>query len=353
MLELIRRMVPEAKSVEVQHGTGRARHLLVTGEDGVARPCVLRRAPARELVLYQSVATPAATGAPALLGWTADAGDGGPAGGQAGAPDGASAGAPDGAPAGAPDGASAGAPDGARASAPAGARAGTAPTPARPASASATEPRGVWLLLEALPEQFPDFTSPAEVAACYLHLATIHTTTIPHNSFKQPSPWAIAPTEVTNCLSAFPESGRFTHFAPLLQAGPPALIHGDYHRWNLIRHHQRTRVLDWEHAGLADPIWDLVLLTPEEPGWDGIPRGALALHALQTYHEAGPLARLSWNDFLFRQRLARLFVAARWAMTHAAKAATQPPGGPRDQILAYADAERNRVKALSALLAGA
>ncbi|HYF78928.1 MAG TPA: hypothetical protein VD973_17465, partial [Symbiobacteriaceae bacterium] len=199
MLELIRRMVPEAKSVEVQHGTGRARHLLVTGEDGVARPCVLRRAPARELVLYQSVATPAATGAPALLGWTADTWDG----------------------------ARASAPDGARASAPDGARAGTAPTPARPASASATEPRGVWLLLEALPEQFPDFTSPAEVAACYLHLATIHTTTIPHNSFKQPSPWDIAPTEVATCLLTFPESRRFAHFAPLLQAGPPALIHGD------------------------------------------------------------------------------------------------------------------------------
>lgn len=283
MLELIRRMMPDVRAVEVRHGTGRARHLLVTGGDGVARPCVLRRAPEQELELCRTLATPAATGAPALLGH-----------------------------------------------APAG-----------------TEH---FLLLEALPEDFPDFSSPVDVAACYRHLAAIHATTVPHNSRRHASPWAIDPCEVARTLSAFPESGRFAHLAPLLQEGFPALIHGDYHRWNLIRQGVAVRVLDWDQAGLAAPIWDLLLLAPEEPGWDGVPRGALALHALQTYHEAGPLARLPWSDFLFRQRLARLFVAARWALTHRNKAAAQPRGGLRDQILAYAAAELDRVTALSALL---
>ncbi|MDF2630661.1 MAG: hypothetical protein K0R39_4492, partial [Symbiobacteriaceae bacterium] len=69
MIDLIRRMMPDAQSVEAQHGTGRVRHLRVTVGDGVARPCVLRRASGRELALCLALATPEATGAPALLGW--------------------------------------------------------------------------------------------------------------------------------------------------------------------------------------------------------------------------------------------------------------------------------------------
>lgn len=284
MIDLVRRIMPDAQSVELQHGTGRVRHLLITRGDGVARPCVLRRAPQQELALYRSVVTPEATGAPALLGWTQES----------------------------------------------------------PAS-------DVYLLLEALPEQFPDFSSPADVTACYRHLAAIHI-----NVARDLSPWAIYQAEVARVFGAFPESSHFARHAPLLQEGAPALIHGDYHRWNLLlQDHASIRVLDWEHAGLANPIWDLVLLAPEEPGWDGVPRGAMASHALQTYHEAGPFARLAYSDFIFRQRLARLFVAARWTLTHQAKAAVQPPGGPRDQILAYMGAERDRVKSLSALLSGA
>ncbi|MDF2629410.1 MAG: Phosphotransferase enzyme family, partial [Symbiobacteriaceae bacterium] len=214
------------------------------------------------------------------------------------------------------------------------------------------------LLLEALPENFPDFSAPNDVAACYRHLANVHTrfihaSRVTNSSLEQTASWAVDQAEIARVLSAFPESRPFAEHAGLLTEGPTTLIHGDYHRWTLILGHDRVRVLDWEHAGLAHPIWDLVLLAPEEPGWDGVPRGALATLALQRYYEAGPLARLTWSDFRFRQRLARLFVAARWTLTHRTKAAAQPPGGLRDQVLAHANAEHARVKALSALLAHA
>ena len=276
MLDLIRRMMPSVISVELQHGSGRVRHLRVTTEDGGARPCVLRRAPRRELELYRSWLTPAATGAPALLG-----------------------------------------------------------------AAPAEQPDEVWLLLEALPELFPDFSDPDQVAACYRHLALLHER---HNGRPraQNGPWSIATGEIEATLQALPETAHLAQQAHLLTDGPPTLIHGDYHRWNLLVVNSQVRVLDWEHTSFAAPIWDLVLLAPEEPGWDGAPRGALALHALRTYHEAGPLARLPLHEFLRLQTLARIFVAARWRRIHAAKAQTVAPGGARSQIEACAEAERTR-----------
>lgn len=283
MLDLIRRMRPDVTHLEEQqHGSGRVRHLLVTGGDGVARPCVLRRAPRRELALYESVLAPGATGAPALLGALA-----------LGAADEA------------------------------------------------------WLLLEALPERFPDFGDPVQVAACYCHLAAIHT----HGRAAPPEgPWAIAAHEIRETLEALPDVAHLAARAAEQLTGEPTLVHGDYHRWNLLLVDGQIRVLDWEHASFAPPIWDLVLLAPEEPGWDGAPRGALATHALQTYHEAGPYARLPWDPFLHRQTLARLFVAARWHLTHRARAAALPSGGFRDQIAAYAESELDRVRQLKGRL---
>jgi len=284
VLDLIRQMLPAAVSVELQHGTGRVRHLLVTTEDGGARPCVLRRAPLREWKLCQSYLNPAATGAPTLLG-----------------------------------------------------------------AAPADRPEEAWLLLEALPELFPDFSDADQVAACYRHLAQLHLRHIGDDHTAE-GPWALSTQEIEAALERFPETTHLTHQARLLTDGPATLVQGDYHRWNILLVENRVRVLDWEHASFAPPIWDLALLAPEEPGWDGAPRGAMALHALVTYHEAGPLARLPFHRFLYLQTLARIAIAARWAHIHATKAGTLPPGGARSQVEAYAQTERARAANLAAHL---
>jgi hypothetical protein len=168
-----------------------------------------------------------------------------------------------------------------------------------------------YVLLEALPEHFPNFSVVDDVIRAYTHLAALHQ--------------------------------HFRH-------GAVTLIHGDYHRWNLVLDETGVRVLDWEHARWGRPIWDLVLLAPEEPGWDGVPRGRLAEVALRTYHAAGPLAGLSWSLFLRLQMQARLIVAARWARVHQAKADAMAPGAPREQIEAYAALERERVRRLAGYL---
>ncbi|HWI66558.1 MAG TPA: phosphotransferase [Symbiobacteriaceae bacterium] len=270
MIDLIRQLAPDAIAVEEQHGSGRVRHLRLTRADGVARPCVLRRAPAREHTLYETWLKDPATGAPALLG-AAPAGDG-----------------------------------------------------------------QVWLLLEGVPEEFPDFTDPTHVTTVYRHLAAMHI----HFTDKG----AAAPRDLEPILAEF--SAAHAEKSHLLAGGPTTFVHGDYHRWNLVVTGGRIRVLDWELAAFAHPVWDLTLLAPEEPGWDGVPRGAGALLALRTYHEAGPLARLSWDEFLYRQRLARLYIAARWCLTHRAKAAALPPGGARLEVETYAEAEAARIRSL-------
>jgi hypothetical protein len=289
LLEMVRAALPGARVSQVRPGppAGRAAHLTVVGEDGAEQAAVLKPASPRELALYQAGLDPAATGAPALLGWAPGPG-------------------------------------------------GTA-----------------WLLLEGLPEVFPDLADPAAVTLAFRHLAAFHTAykgRPPGPATAPGSPWLVDAAQVSAVLGAFPETMCLASEATeQLAGGPTTLVHGDYHRWNLLRQGPGVRVIDWEQAARAHPVWDLVLLAPEEPGWDGVPRGPMAELALRTYREAGPLSHLPWPSFLRLQRLARLFVAARWARVHEARAAAAPPGAAA-VIREHARREKARVFALASLL---
>lgn len=175
---------------------------------------------------------------------------------------------------------------------------------------------GDLLFLEELPETYPDFADPADVVTTYRHLAALH-----HQQFRR---------------TGWPDR-------------PETLLHGDYHRWNLLKEGARIRVLDWEHAAVGHPILDVTLLAPEEPGWDGVPRGALAELALRTYHAAGPLAHLPWPAFLRLQRLARLYAAARRLGAHLERAAAAGPGAA-EALQAHISDEQARMSALAHLL---
>lgn len=213
---------------------------------------------------------------------------------------------------------------------------------------------GNLLFLEDLGEAYPDLTVPADVTCIYRHLGAMH------RRFLGAAPAATGaggggggptPAEVLETLAAFP--GLAPEAAARLTAGPPTLVHGDYHRWNLaLAGGQsgpagppgagRVRLLDWEHAAAAPPVWDLTLLAPDEPGWDGVPRGRLAELALRVYHQSGPLAGLAWPDFLRLHRLARLYTAARLARQYAARAAAAATPGAAAALAADAERERRR-----------
>jgi hypothetical protein len=288
LADLVRAALPRGAVAAVRPGppAGRAHRLTLEGPGGALTEAVLKPASAREAALYRDGLDPAATGAPALLGSTHRAGQ-------------------------------------------------------------------AWLVLEALPEAHPDPGDPAEVARVYRHLGVLHRTHLepPPAASLPGSPWLLAPGEISKVLTALPETRALAAeaAAALQTPAPVTLVHGDFHRWNQVWQGERLRLIDWEHAARAHPVWDLVMLAPEEPGWDGIPRGPLASVALRAYHEAGPLRTLPWPAFLRLQRLARLFVAARWVLTHGARAAEAPPGVAA-VMREYAAGERSRVAALVARL---
>jgi|GEM_PF-6381043 len=208
---------------------------------------------------------------------------------------------------------------------------------------------GRWLFLEQLPEHFPDATDAQQVTAVYHHLGRLHAFFAGRALPDLPGSWTTE--QVRTLLGAFPRvaphAEQITHS---LGDGPRTLIHGDYHRWNLILQGDRVRVLDWEHAAMAHPIFDLTLLAPDEPGWDGVPRASMADAALAAYHAAGPLAHLPWGRFLELHTKTRLVIAARQALAHKARLERDPGGPPADLIRSYFEAELERVHRLTAAL---
>lgn len=288
-LEAARQALPFGAAVTAVAATPvaeRVERLTLRLRDGAERLCILKRTGPWELKLYQSVLTPAETGAPALLGAVRKAG-----------------------------------------------------------------PQGCWLFLEPLNEAFVDFAQPDQVALAYRHLAALHRrfagAPLPAVD-NGDSPWEISRTEIQAILRTFPRTApHATEAAQQLTQGPRTLVQGDFHRWNLLLQHGAIRVVDWEHAAPAHPVWDLVMLAPEEPALEVAPRGALAETALRTYHEQGLLAGLPWPDFLRLQLMARLFVAARWALRHRQRAERAAPGEAADLIATYASAETARVEALA------
>ncbi len=271
LLQAVRKTLPGAhRTCRVTRLPASARTdvLLLHLPDGSERSCVLTRARPEELHLYRTVLSPEWTGAPTLLG-----------------------------------------------------------------AVETAVGQQCWLFLERLPERFVNLQDPAEVAGVFRHLGELHRRLVfsptggRRRGLAPKQPWQASPAEIRRTLQAFPrlapQAGRT---AAALSAGPVTLIHGDYQRWNLLWLDGRVRVLDWEHAAPAHPIWDLVMLDPEEPGWEGIPEGPLAEAALWAYHRAGPLIRLPWPDFLRLQQLARLVTAARRVLHHRARLATAPPG---------------------------
>ena len=207
---------------------------------------------------------------------------------------------------------------------------------------------GPLLFLEDLGDRYPDLSDTDTVTAVYRHLGQMHRR-FSGRALPPALGAAVTGAEVGEALAAFPRLAP--EAAARLTAGPATLVHGDYHRWNLaLDAAGAVRLLDWEHAAAAPPVWDLVLLAPGEPGWDGVPRGGFADLALRVYHAAGPLASLPWPDFLRLQRLARLFAAARLARRYAARAAAAATPGAAAAIAAEAERERQRAEAIAMTL---
>jgi len=197
---------------------------------------------------------------------------------------------------------------------------------------------GGWLLLEALPEHYPDLSDPAAVAAVYRHLGAIHRRTV---GLRGPAPPGFpAPAQVAALVGPEP--------AALLAAGPRVLLHGDYHRWNLVVAGGRIRVLDWGRATIGHPIWDLALLSAPVPGSSDGPPAALTEQALRAYHRAGPLAHLDWPSF-HRLHLATAAALCRQRAAAYAAAAARVGGGLAEPVRAQAAAEEARAEALLAL----
>ena len=213
---------------------------------------------------------------------------------------------------------------------------------------------GVWLFLGLVRGEHPDFGTEAGAAEAYAALGRLH------RRFARPHPapptgharWCVTAAQVRGALRAAGAAPALVaEAAAWLAGGPATLVHGDFHRWNLLKSGHRLLLLDWEHAAVTHPIWDLVLAAPEEEtGRDHLPCGRPAEAALRAYHGAGPLAHLSWRRFQRLHALARLFVAARWAAHHEAAALRAPSPAAADVVLAYAGAERRRQDRLIKIL---
>jgi hypothetical protein len=210
------------------------------------------------------------------------------------------------------------------------------------------EERAPWLFLEELGAPPIDFTSAAAVTDAYHHLAAMH------HRFRGavlplPTSWHFRKVRAVLTIGGL-AAELINEMLKALCAVPPTLVHGDYHRWNLLRDGARVRVLDWEHATRSHPLWDLLLLAPEESGPDAAPLGKIATLALRAYHEAGPLSYLPWYAFLRLQRTARLYRAHHRCMIHTDRACGALSPGAAAVISAHADRERQRAARLLSLL---
>jgi aminoglycoside phosphotransferase (APT) family kinase protein len=107
------------------------------------------------------------------------------------------------------------------------------------------------------------------------------------------------------------------------------LCHGDLHRANLLWDGAQATLLDWGNAHREAPLADLARLaarpSPEAPGCD-LPTGEAAELALALYHKQGPLAHLSWSEFLARHREATQHLLQQELALHQQSASKAPTG---------------------------
>lgn len=212
-----------------------------------------------------------------------------------------------------------------------------------------------WLFVAEVPGRVPDLADAGQVQAVYEALG------IMHRRFTQRAPSLLDGPAAFALRSSFRttlDAGDYERtFAradlalravgislPLLErAGGVArdleatgltLVHGDFHAGNICWDHPAVSFLDWEDCGIGTPLHDLAYVEPEaEEGWSGAPHGALALYALQVYHEAGPLAHLTWDEFVHVHRSACLWERVRLVAVHAEKLArAKQEGAPADVI---------------------
>jgi hypothetical protein len=209
-----------------------------------------------------------------------------------------------------------------------------------------------WLFLEPIPEVFYDPTDPGEIARVYTHLGQFHVASPQASTLPQVTKWSITPHDLSVAFQDMPAaSPHANEAAAWLSTGPVALIHGDFHRWNISLSDGSVRVWDWEYATFTHPIWDLVLLHPDPtPGWTEAPHGPMSELALSSYFAAGPLQSMGWAPFRRLHHVACLFVAARSARQHRLRAAQMEFGPLRDLVLDSARYEGQRITLLLASL---
>jgi hypothetical protein len=206
----------------------------------------------------------------------------------------------------------------------------------------------LWLFLEPIPERFYDPTDPGDIARVYTHLGQFHKAPPREHTLPQVTKWSITPHDLSVALHDVPAANPHANeAASWLATDPIALIHGDFHRWNITLSDDRVRVWDWEYATFTHPIWDLVLLHPDPtPGWNEAPHGPMAELALTSYFAAGPLQAMGWAPFRRLHHVACLFVVARSARQHQLRAAQMESGPLRDLVLDRARYEGQRIALL-------
>ncbi len=207
------------------------------------------------------------------------------------------------------------------------------------------------LRLAYLPGEHPDITDPAKAAEAYRWLGALHRR---HAGLDVPElrrrpPGMVWPAPAWRIARTLAGAGmgreKASALAKALAGGPRTLVHGDFHRWNLVCAEGGLRALDWEHAACAHPVWDLLLLAPEGGAREDIPCGAAAVAALQAYHSHGLLTEMAYSQMVELQAGARAFVALERA-ARARRRAAEMPAGPAAVLCAHADRDEAEARDL-------
>jgi Ser/Thr protein kinase RdoA (MazF antagonist) len=203
-------------------------------------------------------------------------------------------------------------------------------------------PESGWLFLDELPGQELSMAAADQVRAAYETLGRIHRRFFgaAERLLLSPAGDALRSSERTAVTAseyrlaferaeaalaeagiALPLLAMANAVAERLAATGSTLVHGDFHAGNLRWDGERVYVADWEACAVGTPLHDLAWLEDGHPGAGppppGLPRGPLTELALQVYHEAGPLDRLSQDEFRLAQRCARLWEQIRLVALHA------------------------------------
>lgn len=93
--------------------------------------------------------------------------------------------------------------------------------------------------------------------------------------------------------------------------------HGDLYRGNLFRTNERLYVIDWEHSGMNDPLYDLADFTVQADFSDAESRQFLDLYAARTQ------CSLSHERFWYARQLSRL-VWGIWELARLANHSADP-----------------------------